>query len=519
MSEALLKVKGLKKTFGGIKALKGVDLTIDAGEIHCFAGINGSGKSTMVKCVSGIYEPDAGEISLNGTTFSKLTPQQGIENGVQVIYQDLSLFAHLTIAENIAINSLLNSKKKIINQKDIYSIAKAQMEKIGVELELNKTIQESTMAACQLTAICRALAMDAKIIFMDEPTTALTQREIKRLLGVVSDLKKKGYAIVFISHKLDEIFEIADKISVFRDGEIVGNYHSHELDKKKLAMLMTGRDVEYPFYQRSVQDDTPVLRVENLSKVDNYQDISFEIRPGDILGLTGLLGSGRTELGLTLFGLNKATKGNITFSGKKLSGITPSLMNKLGLCLLPENRAVQGLFIDQSIRENISSVVLDSCSNRFGILDRQKEAQLTERIVQEMNIKIGSPEDPINTLSGGNQQKAVIGKWIAGEPKLFIMDSPTVGIDVGSKAEIYERIQQFAAQGMAILFISDEADEIIANCNRIMVMSQGKQLGFIEEDERNSMSRDALEEKILRMMGSDLAPANPQKGGNANEEA
>lgn len=503
MKGGLLTVKNLNKSFGGIHALKDINLTIHEKEIHGFAGINGSGKSTFIKCVSGIYEPDFGEVILNGKTFGRLTPQEAISEGVQVIYQDLSLFPHLTIAENIAINKVMNSSGKLVNWKEIYSIAEDQLEKIGVDIDLNATVQESTMANCQLTAICRALAMEAKLIFMDEPTTALTGREVKRLLSIVMDLKSKGYAIVFISHKLDEIFDVADKISVFRDGEIVGDFERSQLSKRSLTHHMTGRDVEYPWYTRTYEDNTPLLQVEHLSQKDNYRDISFAVRPGDILGLTGLLGSGRTELGLTLFGLNQYTSGKIYFEGKQLNHLTPGRMRKIGIGLLPEDRANQGLFVNRSVKQNLTSVTLEAFTNRIGLIDQKKEEQMALQTTFDMNVKTASIESQVDTLSGGNQQKVVIGKWIARKPKLFIMDAPTVGIDVGSKAEIYGKIQHYASQGMAILFISDEIEEIILNCNRILVMSRGRQVALIEDEERLSTDVNELEEKIMALISDE----------------
>lgn len=515
MDRELLTVKNLNKSFGGIQALKDINLTIRSNEIHCFAGINGSGKSTFIKCVSGIYEPDQGEIILNGRSYLRLSPQEAIEKGIQVIYQDLSLFSHLTIAENIAINKVMNSKKRLVSQKEIYSVARAQLDKIGVEMDLNATVQESTMANCQLTAICRALAMDARLIFMDEPTTALTEKEVKRLLSIVMDLKKKGYAIVFISHKLDEIFDIADKISIFRDGVIVGDFECSGLDKKKLSQYMTGREVEYPKYVRTFRDDTTLLQVEKLGQKDNYQDISFTVRPGDILGLTGLLGSGRTELGLTLFGLNPHSSGKILFEGKEIRRLTPGLMRRLGVGLLPEDRATQGLFANRSVKQNLSSVVLNRFTRPGGILDQKEEERIAIEISADMNIKASSVDAPVSTLSGGNQQKVVIGKWIASRPKLFIMDAPTVGIDVGSKAEIYDKIQFYASQGMAILLISDEIEEVVLNCNRILVMAHGRQVAMIEETERLKTTQAEIEEKIMKLMSEEIPlPAQIQGGAS-----
>ncbi len=337
---------------------------------------------------------------------------------------------------------------------------------------------------------------------------------MKKLLTIVMDLKKKGYAIVFISHKLDEIFDIADKISIFRDGEIVGDFERSELDKKKLSHYMTGREVEYPRYVRTFQDNTPLLQVDRLGQKENYQDISFSVRPGDILGLTGLLGSGRTELGLTLFGLNPHNEGSIFFEGRELRRLTPGLMKSLGIGLLPEDRAAQGLFANRSVKQNLSSVVLERFSRTAGLLDQKEEERIAIEISTDMNVKTSSVDAPVSTLSGGNQQKVVIGKWIASKPKLFIMDAPTVGIDVGSKAEIYDKIQFYASQGMAILLISDEIEEIVLNCNRILVMAQGRQIAMIEEEERLQASQSELEEKIMQLI-SEENPLPVQTQGGA----
>ncbi len=514
MEHELLTVTNLNKSFGGIHALHNVNLTIHAHEIHCFAGINGSGKSTFIKCVSGIYAPDSGQIFLNGKQYESLSPTQAISEGVQVIYQDLSLFPHLTVAENIAISCVMNKPGGKVRWKEIYSIARAQLEKIGVAMDLNATVQESTMANCQLIAICRALAMDAKLIFMDEPTTALTGREVKRLMSIVAELKKKGYAIIFISHKLDEIFDIADTITVFRDGKIVGNFARSQIDKEQLTQHMTGRQVSYPRYVRGASTKAELLRAEHLCQKDNYRDISFSIRPGDILGLTGLLGSGRTELGLTLFGLNPHTSGKIYFEGKEVRRPTTQLMHKLGIGLLPEDRVQQGLFINRSVKQNLSSVILDLFTDKLGFLSKPKEDALAQKSCKDMNVKTASAEAPVSTLSGGNQQKVVIGKWIARQPKLFIMDAPTVGIDVGSKAEIYDRIQYYASSGMAILLISDEIEEVVLNCNRILVMAQGEQIAFIDEAERLACTPQALEEKIIRLI-SEATPSVQPVGGES----
>ena len=498
MAESILRTVHISKAFIGVQALDDVSVEIHKGEIHCLVGENGSGKSTFVKTASGVYTSDAGTIWLNGHSYTKLTPTQAMDEGVQVIYQDLSLFPHMTVAENIAINSLRQAGKKLVNWKEVYRIASEQTKRIGVSLDLNATIMETSMANRQLTAICRALAQDAKILFMDEPTTALTKQEVDNLLKVVVELKAAGLAIVFISHKLDEVFRVADQITIFRDGKKVGDFDPQELDQKKLAYHMTGRDVEYPRYKRTFTDDRPVLQVEGLTKKGNYQDISFEVRRGDILGVTGLLGSGRTELALSLFGLNPPDSGKIVFEGQPVSITSPYRAKKTGVALLPEDRATQGMFPDRSIRENISSAMVDDIV-KCGILDLDREKELATDSVARLKIRTPSIETLIGSLSGGNQQKGVIAKWVATDPKLFIMDTPTVGVDIGSKSEIYEMIQRFASEGMAVIMITDEMEELLANSNRVMVMADQRCVAILNEEE---LAQPDVEKRIADLIGS-----------------
>lgn len=506
MTDMILRAENISKAFIGVQALDNVSVNIKKGSIHCLAGENGSGKSTFVKTMSGIYEPDAGNIILNGKSFSKLTPIQAMDEGIQVIYQDLSLFQHMTVAENIALSRLRQDGKKHINWNSVNKIATEQLEKINVDIDLNATMMETSMANKQLTAICRALAQDAKLLFMDEPTSALTKQEVENLVKVVNDLKKQGLAIVFISHKLDEVFEISDEITIFRDGKKIGDFDSKELDEKKLAYHMTGRDVSYPKYVRTFKDNSPLLEVKNLSKKGNYQDVNFSVRQGDILGLTGLLGSGRTELALSLFGLNSPTSGEIVFEGKSMRIGSPSEAQKAGIALLPEDRATQGLFQQRSIKENVSATMLHEISNGLSILNKKKEEELAESSVKELKVRTPSIETTIGSLSGGNQQKNVVAKWVNTAPKLFIMDSPTVGIDIGSKAEIYELIQSFADKGMAIILITDELEELMTNCNRVLVMEHKRCVALLDEE-------DLAKEDAERTISELISGVSGQEGG------
>lgn len=505
--EPILSASNISKSFIGVRALNNIDITINAGEIHCLAGENGCGKSTLVKCISGVYTPDEGTIQIEGQTCGSMTPIEAMNHGIQVIYQDLSLFQHMTVAENIAISKLKFENTKIINWKTIKAIAKEQLDKIGVTMDLDETVGEISMANKQMVTICRALAQNAKILFMDEPTTALTKTEVSHLMKVMLELKKKGLAIVFISHKLDEVFEVADKITIFRNGNKIGDFNSSDLDEKSLSYYMTGREIEYPRYHRTYKDNTPILSVEHLTRKGQYEDMSLTVRPGDIIGLTGLLGSGRTELAMSLFGLNKTQAGVIKVNGKEVDINSPMVAKKYGIALLPEDRSREGLFIERKIKENISAPIIDTICKK-GIVNRKKENEIAEKYVEELKVRTPSIETVVGTLSGGNQQKVVISKWIATSPKVFIMDTPTVGIDIGSKAEIYEQIHKFADEGMAIILISDEIQEVMANCNRVLVMAHGKCVVELSEED---LMQEGADKHLAEIIGNQKEKALSQE--------
>ena len=505
--EPILSASNISKSFIGVRALNNIDITINAGEIHCLAGENGCGKSTLVKCISGVYTPDEGTIQIEGQTCGSMTPIEAMNHGIQVIYQDLSLFQHMTVAENIAISKLKFENTKIINWKTIKAIAKEQLDKIGVTMDLDETVGEISMANKQMVAICRALAQNAKILFMDEPTTALTKTEVSHLMKVMLELKEKGLAIVFISHKLDEVFEVADKITIFRNGNKIGDFNSSDLDEKSLSYYMTGREIEYPRYHRTYKDNTPILSVEHLTRKGQYEDMSLTVRPGDIIGLTGLLGSGRTELAMSLFGLNKTQAGVIKVNGKEVDINSPMVAKKYGIALLPEDRSREGLFIERKIKENISAPIIDTICKK-GIVNRKKENEIAEKYVEELKVRTPSIETVVGTLSGGNQQKVVISKWIATSPKVFIMDTPTVGIDIGSKAEIYEQIHKFADEGMAIILISDEIQEVMANCNRVLVMAHGKCVVELSEED---LMQEGADKHLAEIIGNQKEKALSQE--------
>ncbi len=481
----ILEANNISKRYVGVQALSDVSVKIKKGEIKCLAGENGCGKSTFVKIIAGVVSPDSGEIKLNGQTvdLEKFSPIDAINMGIQVIYQDLSLFDHMTVAENIAMNRLVHQNKKFVSKKEVYNIAQTALDRIGVQMDLDAKVQAISIANRQLVAICRALALDAKLLFMDEPTTALTKKEVDRLLSIVLDLKAKGISIVFISHKLDEVLKIADTITVFRDGKLVGECDAGDIDQDKLAYMMTGRSVKYQKYERVNENNDPLIEVAGLSKQRYYDDIHMSVRRGDIIGLTGLLGSGRTELALSLFGLNKPDSGKIYIEGREAQINSPWDAMRFGIGLIPEDRSTQGLLLKKSVNDNIASAMLDKLKTPKGFVDIQKQEEMAEECVRRFGIKTHKIHTKVGTLSGGNQQKTVIAKWASTAPKLFVLDTPTVGVDIGSKAEIYDHIQNFAKNNMGVIMISDEVEEMVANCNRVIVMFDGRKLmEFDEED-------------------------------------
>lgn len=495
------------KSYVGVQALDDVSITIKEGEIKCLAGENGCGKSTFVKIIAGVETCTSGSIQINGKNMVKHSAKDAIDEGIQVIFQDLSLFNAMTVADNIAMNRLIKEGKPLTDRKEINKIAEDALKLIGVDIPLDVQIQELSIANRQLIAICRALALDAKVLFMDEPTTALTKNEVDRLLEIVLGLKKRNIAVVFISHKLDEVMRIADSITVIRDGHKIGDFEVKDIDEKKLAYYMTGRQVDYQQYERDYDDDTKLLEVKNLTRKGNYENISLNVRKGDILGLTGLLGAGRTELALSIFGLNKPDSGEIYMEGKKVEINCPEDAIDHGIGLVPEERGVQGLFLQKSVNENVAAAILKRLKGFMGNINSNGSRKLAKDAIDQFSIKVYNEDTIISTLSGGNQQKALIARWAASGPKLFILDTPTVGIDIGSKAEIYEYIQKFAADGMGIILISDEVEEIVSNCNRVIVMFNGN---VVKEYTEEEMKAPDIRQQINTLVESGKPAA---KGG------
>lgn len=494
--EVFLQVNHISKSFAGVKAVQDVSFSINRGEIRCLVGENGSGKSTLIKMISGVYTPDQGELIIDGNVYKTLHPIEAIREGVQVIYQDFSLFPNLTVAENLALNHELAQNKQIVNWKEVHQIAAEALSRIDVDIDLDAIVGELSVADRQLIAISRALLQNAQLIIMDEPTTALTQREVESLFKIVRSLKESGISILFVSHKLSEVRAIADSVMVFRNGRKVADGPAEEFTLAKMAYYMTGREItESGYAYMPSEDQTPLLSVRDLTRTGSFANVSFDMMPGEILGVTGLLGSGRTELALALFGVDPATSGQILIDGKpvKINGIQDAIRHDIGY--VPEDRLTQGLFLPRSIAKNTVVRILDDIASRLGLIDRSTMEHHASEWVDNLNIKTPSAALPAKSLSGGNQQRVVLAKWLASEPRLLILNGPTVGVDIGSKMELHETIKRLARQGMAILVISDDIPELLNVCNRILLMREGR---IVEEFVTEDITEEALNQKLTQ---------------------
>jgi simple sugar transport system ATP-binding protein len=494
--DEILRVENVCKHFSGVTALENVSFILKKGEVLCLVGENGSGKSTMIKIISGVYIPDSGEIYLNQNLYKKLTPIQSINEGVQVIYQDFSLFPNLTVAENLAINQQISSKKAIVNWDQIHHIASNGLAEINISIPLDTIVENLPTSDRQLIAMTKALLAKAKIIIMDEPTTALTQKEIQSLFHIINGLKKQGISIIFVSHKLNEIVEIADRVIVFRNGKKVLEKKAKGLSIKEIEYHMTGRRINEKKNIKGTgnKNIVPILKVENLNQRNSFFDVSFDLKPKEVLGITGLLGSGRTELALALFGDKPIDSGKIFINGKEITikNIQDAVRNGIGY--VPEDRIREGLFLDQSIANNIVIRIIDKLINKFHLLDSLSKNKVAQEWISRLEVKTPSASLPAKSLSGGNQQRLVLAKWLASQPKILILNGPTVGVDVGSKMEIHTLIRNLASKGMGIILISDDIPELIQTCDRILLMRRGK---IDEEFKREKISVDLLNKEMV----------------------
>jgi len=477
-AKPFLALSGIGKKFGGTVALDGIHWSVDRGEVHCLVGENGSGKSTLIKILAGVYAPDSGgSISIDGSRYASLTPSQAKSLGVQVIFQDLSLFPNLTVLENIAIDHQLHAPFLAPPARVMREAAGAALGRLDARLRLEALVRDLPVAQRQIVAICRGLAANARILFMDEPTASLTRREVELLLRTVRRLKALGVAVVFVSHRLEEIVEVAERVTVLRDGRKVGTFPAAQLNNHRLAELMTGARITHQIMARSLRDRRPALEVRGATRAGEFEDTSLVLHQGEILGLIGLLGAGRTELALALFGMTALDSGEILLDGARLDLRSNQDAVKAGIAYVSEDRLGLGLNLKQPISDNIAITVLDRLVYAFGLVARRARSRLASSWVAQLGIGAPNVEAPVQTLSGGNQQRVVLAKWLATDPKVLILDSPTVGVDIRNKQGIYGVVRRLAKEGVAILLISDEVPEVYFNSDRVLHMRNGRIVG------------------------------------------
>lgn len=489
----LLRLEHISKRFGGVQALDDVSFNVWPGEVLCLAGENGCGKSTLIKTVSGVHKPEPGGVmEWDGQDMSDLDPSKAREMGIQVIWQDLALFPEMSVAENIAFERNLGSRLKFVNHDAMRREAARILDRLGVSIDLEAKVSSLSIASRQLVAVARALIADARLVFMDEPTASLSRHETEALVAIVRRLSEQGVAVVFVSHRLAEVLDVCSRVTVLRDGQYVGTYPTAGMTQARLTELMTGRNFDYEVRVPQAQTPKPLLSVRGLTRRGEYEGIDLDIAPGEVVGLTGRLGAGRTELALTLFGLNHADAGEISMDGERLRMTSNRDAIRAGIAYVSEDRLSLGLIQPQSIADNTVISVLDRLlSNR--LLSPSKKKTLVDDWIGRLRVKIGETTDPVSSLSGGNQQRIVLAKWLATNPKLLILDSPTVGVDVGARAGIFEIVSELAAKGMAILLISDETPEVYFNADRVLHMRDGRIVETFVPAETNI---DRIEEAV-----------------------
>ncbi len=489
MEKYLLELSGISKSFPGVKALDDVSFNLKAGEVHALLGENGAGKSTLMKIISGIYNRDSGSYRLDDAEIEALTPRSAQALGIAIIHQELNMCTDLTVAENMFLGRE-SVARGVIRQNDMNRQAKEILDQLKIDIDPRTVVKKLPVSKQQMVEIAKALSTNARILIMDEPTSALTEREIAELFRIVRDLKSKGCAIVYISHRLDELKEITDRVSIFRDGRYVATRNFDETTLDEIIALMVGREIKEKFPHLSVEKGRKILEVSNLD-AGMVKDVSFSLYAGEIIGLSGLMGAGRTELVRALFGADPIERGRITLDGEAITIRHPEDAIVHGIVLGPEDRKKEGLCTELSIRENVGLANLDTICNRWGVVRSKIEKDLTGRAIKDLRIKTPSGEQTAKNLSGGNQQKVVLGKWLVRNAKVVIFDEPTRGIDVASKVEIYNIMNELKSRGIGVLFVSSEMPEVMGMSDRILVMCNGRITGDLKP-------RETTQDEILR---------------------
>lgn len=488
-----LYTKNIGKTFSGVNVLRKVNFDLKPGEVHALVGENGAGKSTFVKILSGVYTPTDGDIFLDDKKIQINTPIAAQKNGVSLIHQEPQSFSHLSVAENIFMGHMDGSNFSRVKWKDINKSSEKILSSIGLEIDPKNIMEGLSIADQQMIEIAGALSKNSKILIMDEPTSPLTPNEVGKLFDIVKQLKDQGMGIIFISHRLEEIRAIADRVTIFRDGDLITTKKINEVSNQEIIKYMIGRSIEDIDVKENdyLKNNETILSVNNISQYGNFKNISFDLKKGEILGFAGLVGAGRTEVAKTIFGAENFDEGEINFKGSVISNKSPHEAIQKGFAYVPEDRKQMGIFGSVAVEDNITSAIPSEISNKFGLISKRSVSTKSEEYINKFNIVLTSGRQLIQELSGGNQQKCIISKWLLSNPSILILDEPTRGVDVGVKSEMYEIINQLAAMGTAIILISSELPEILSLAHRIVVMREGQITKILD-------NKDASQETIMK---------------------
>lgn len=477
-----IEMKGINKSFGSNQVLKDAGFFLKDGEVHALMGENGAGKSTLMKILTGVYTKDSGTVIVDGEEVTYKTPQEAEKAGIVFIYQEINALFDLTVEENMFMGKEITKKFGVCDKKAMREKAKEVMDKVGVSIPVDAVMSDLSVGQQQMIEICKALMVDAKVIIMDEPTAALTESETEGLFKVINQLREKGVSIVYISHRMEEIFALCDRITILRDGQYIDTKEIKDLTMDDVVQMMIGREIGERFPTRDSKIGDVVLKVEGLTSGKLFHDVDFEVRAGEVLGVAGLMGAGRTEIMQAIFGNLKKDSGKIYINGEEVTIKNPRHAIKAGIGFVTEDRKTEGLLLEKSIAENIEIANLGKVS-KGGVLKKDKQDEIVKKGIDEFRVKCFGPWHECNNLSGGNQQKVVLAKWVYTDPKILILDEPTRGVDIGAKKEIYDVINDLAAKGVAVIMVSSELPEVLGMSDRIMVIREGEVRGIIDGKE------------------------------------
>ncbi len=482
LRDPIVELNGIAKQFGGVQALRGVDFSLFPGEVHALVGENGAGKSTLVKILAGIHRPDAGIVKVGGEVVELRSPTQAQNLGIAVVQQEPMMFPDLDVAENVFMGRHPRDRFGRVDWKRMYREVDQLLASLDVSLSSHAPVQGLSVAEQQLVEIAKALSLQARVLVLDEPTAALSAHEVEELFAIVKQLRERGVAILFVSHRLEEVFIIADRLTVFRDGAHIITAPVSEMTTEEIIKYMVGRELSNLFPKDATEIGEVMLEVRQLTRTGVFSDVTFQLHKGEILGLAGLVGAGRTEVAQVLFGIEQAESGEIRLKGKRVRIRSPQQAMEYGIAYVPEDRHLHGLIMNFSIAANLTLATLHQVS-RFGLVDPRREQKIADEYSTQLSVRSEGVEQLVNALSGGNQQKVVLGKWLATNPSVLILDEPTRGIDVGAKAEVHRIISDLAARGLAIILISSELPEVLAMADRVIVLHEGRVTGTFTRSE------------------------------------